>query len=263
MIVASALRRTSFAMLAAAALLSPVLARADVPPPVVDPPANGGGGGVQPPPAPTPDPGSTNPPQDPSGGNSLPPIPPPSGLGSNPEHPDPSVGNTPPAPWYNDMYEQIYYSSYYFSQIEEWAWGEYQRYGYDEIWNVYIYAAYLRVYMTEYYWNAYDQYEQPRTYSFGHATRGDFNYGYEYWVRPVYFKLVEATGDYYGHYSGSPGFDDGQYQGYVKPAFVQYHRFTKCNFGKNGKDPLAKDDDKAFAFERSAGITVSAKDIIP
>jgi hypothetical protein len=263
MVFSSPLRRTSFALLAAAALLAPVVARADVPPPVVDPPANGGGNGAQPPPAPTPAPGNTTPPQDPPGSGGLPPIPAPTGLGSNPEHPDPSVGNTPGAPWYDDMYQQIYYTSYYFSQIEEWAYGEYQRYGYDEIWNVYIYAAYLRVYMTEYYWNSYDQYEHPRSYPWGYATRGDFNYGYEYWVRPVYFKLIEAAGDYYDRYSESRGFDYGSYSGYVKPAFVQYHRFTKCNFGKNGKDPQAKDDDVAFASERRAGITVTASDIIP
>lgn len=265
MAFSSLLRRANLPVFVlAAAVLAGSSARADVPAPVGDPPPDGGGTTVTPPPPPAepPPPTAPGPPAVPPGVDRLPPIPPPADRGSNPAHPDPNVGNHPPRGWYDDMHRQIYDTNDQFSRIERWAYHEYASTGYEESWNIYVCAAYLRVYTAQYYWNAYEERGYPRSFSWGYPSRGDFNYGYHFYIRPVYLELLNALGGYYGHHAGSPGFDYPTYGRIVKPAIVQYHRFTRCNFGKNGKDALAKDDDRALALARTAGIALSPRDIL-
>jgi hypothetical protein len=253
-------RQSTFAAIGAALLFATSSVKADVPPPVGPAPSDGGGGSVS---APSPSDLGSSAPSTPPGIGDLPPIPPPSNRASNPEHPDPSVGNYPSDSWYQDMYDQIYDSSDYYSQLEDWAYQQYYQTGYVEIWNVYIYASYLRVYLNQYYWNSYGSSGSPLSFSWGHASRGDFNYGYFFYIRPVYQKLIEASGDYYSNYHTRSDFDARQYSGHMKPAMVQYHRFTRCNFGKNGLDRQAKDDDALLPAERAAGVSLTASDIIP
>jgi hypothetical protein len=243
-------------------MLASSWARADVPPPVGTPPGTGGspGTGGMPGLPPIPPPGTIQPGQPPAttpGSQNLPPIPPPDNRPSNPEYPDPSVNNYPPDPWYGDMYNDIYYTNYYFWLVEYWAYNEYYNTGYPEAYDVYIFAGYIRTAMTEYYWSLYDQYGHPRSFSWGRVTRGDFNYGFEWWIKPLYYQFLQYAYNYYYKYSNYSGFDYAGYHDHVYKAGRQYHDFCRCNFAKDGSDPKGKDDTQAFPLEKAAGFDVT------
>src|SRR5205085_355567 len=96
----------------------------------------------------------------------------------------------------------------------------------------------------------------------GYPSRGDFNYGFEWWLRPVYVQFTRYASSYYGQYASHPDFDRAGYTDHMKSAMVRYHKLTRCNFGKNGKDLQSKDDDQAMVVERQAGITLTTNDIV-
>jgi hypothetical protein len=253
-------QRSAFAAVLTTSVLATSRARADVPPPVGPPPAQGqspGTGGLPPIPPPS---GPVTPGQPPTtvpGSDQLPPIPPPDNRPSNPQNPNPNVNNYPVYGWYGDMYQDIYYTSYYFQQVEYWAYNEYYRTGYKEVYDLYIYAGYLRTAMTEYYWSFYDEYHQPKQYGWGYGSRGDFNYGYEYWIRPLYFQFLNYGYKYYHKYSKYKNFDYKNYHNYMYYAGRYYHDYTRCNFGLDGNDTGAKDDTEAFSLEQAAGFDVT------
>src|SRR5262249_52792142 len=121
----------------------------------------------------------------------------------------------------------------------------------------YIYAGYMRTAMTAYYWSYYDQYQKPKHYNWGYPSRGGFNYGYEYWIRPLYYQYVKYAYNYYHKYSKYHNFDYNGYHDNMYYAAHYYHYFTRCNYGKNGNDTVAKDDTEALANEQAAGVDVT------
>jgi hypothetical protein len=263
----SMIRRTAVSALVTSALLVAISASAEVPSPVGAPPpagespATGDLPPIPPPPSDTP----AEPPATPTDADELPPIPAPEGRPSNPQHPDPNVGNRPPASWYTDMYHEVYDSSYYYSKMERWAYHEYTRTHSQDAYNLYVYAAYLRYYTTQYFWTFYEYGSdhktiQPKYYSrWGyHATRGDYNYAYHYYIRPVYREYVRYASYYYNrHYRDRDynyDYGYGKYSDHAYYASKHYHSYVKCNYGKNGTDPQAKDDTEMASWEQSAGI---------
>jgi hypothetical protein len=263
------LRRSMLTALLLSTIFVGNVASADIIAPVGDgngAPAPGKTSNPPIPPRTEPRPGPKDPPaQTPPGSDKVPAHDSPKGRPSNPRHPDPNVGNRPPPGWYDDMYDQIYNTSYYFSQVEEWAYHEYSRTGYSEVYNVYIYASYMRYTMTAYFWNYFEydssQKIQPRYFPEwgGNATRGDFNYNYYYYVRPIYREFLRYSGEYYrgrsheNDYNHDYGY--GRYTEKSEHSYSQYHSFSRCNNGKNGADPLAQDDTEVLAEEIAAGIS--------
>jgi hypothetical protein len=191
------------------------------------------------------------PPTTPPGSGNLPPIPPPAGYPSGDGNPYPGgYTNTPAPAWYNDMWTQIYYSNYYFSQLEYWAYNEYASNHYYEVYIVYIYAAYLRTLMDQYYWNYYDQ-QGPKYFPWGWATRGDFNYGFYFWVLPVYHELLVYAYNYHSKYHPYPS---SPYYTHLRNAANQYHKFANCEGGADGADVYAQPDQDAYNLEHALGL---------
>jgi hypothetical protein len=175
-------------------------------------------------------------------------IPPPSNLPTSVQHEDSSVDNTPPESWYQDMHGAIYYGQQSTRDFKNWSYGKSSE--------IYKYAHKLDQYYDNYYWNAYGHDGRPTRYSWGYASRGDFNYGYYYYIRPIYVKVLYAAKAYYkSHYSNGYSYE---YNTYYKPLiqkFVyQYHYLTKCNYGKNGNDPKAADDTEVQGLEAELGL---------
>jgi hypothetical protein len=265
------------------ALLASSVSSAQVAPPPGAPPGQGqspGTGGLPP----IPPPGSVTPgqpPQTPPGIGNLPPLPGPGDRPSDEGYPDGTVNNTPSDDWYQDMYNQIYYTNYYYSQVEYYAYNEYANTGDYDAYNVYAYASYLRYSMQEYYWASYDQYGKPKHFPWGHygdgddyASRGDFDYGYYYYIRPLYLKFYEyaykyyskhhnwSYYDYYVDYYDSHNVKHHDKHNYMYESSRYYHKLTRCKGGHKGNDPQAKDDTVAYSTEQNAGIAVSESDVL-
>jgi hypothetical protein len=259
------------------ALLASSVASAQVPTPLGPPPGQGqspGTGGL---PQIPPPPGSVTPGQPPSvppGIGNLPSIPPPGNRPSDPHHPDPHVNNYPSDSWYQDMYNRIYYSNYFYAQVEYVSYNEYYQTGDYDAYNIYVISSYLRYLMQEYYWNAYDQYGHAKYYSWGRATRGDFYYGYYFWIKVLHNYLYEYAYKYYSKHYNWSGYDYyvdyvDQYKvkhhekhNYFYEAARSYHELALCNDGFDGVDPQALDDTAAYSNEQAAGFNITSADVL-
>ena len=146
------------------------------------------------------------------------------------------------------MHGDIYYMQQHVKQLKDWS-KDYHH-------NIHRYASWLNYVLDEYYFKHYDQYGKPRSYSYGTPTRGDFNYAYYYWVRPLYKKLISYAHDYYREYGYKNGRDHKvrEYKVIIKEVVNKYHRLARCNYGVNGDDTRATDDNEVFAQEDDLGI---------
>ncbi len=258
------IRKTTFAALVATSLFASALPLADVPAPPVPPPGNGKSpatGGLPPVPPPIqPNPGTPRPATPP--GPQPPPMHQPNGLDGHVPHPDPAVTNTPPDGWYLNMHQEIFNVYSTFESVEAWAFTGYMRTGIAAFFRMYVRAAQLRDYADQYFWTAFDA-SGPKQFPFGRATRGDFNAGFDYFIRPVYIDFVQSSASYFQNYSRINGFDFQSYEEVMRPAMTGYHRLARCNFGKNGTDRDARDDDEIRPNEDSTGIEGSTEIPMP
>jgi hypothetical protein len=146
---------------------------------------------------------------------------------------DPTHPNDPPQTWFNEMHTQL-------SLLERAAHGL-EGYGMGS------YVSRLVYVIDTFYGYAYDDFGRPRFYpSFGgYPTRGDFNFLFYFWIRPIVFDVFYYGVNYvqYGSYiQAINDFDDA------------YHGLTQCMYGAKAGDPTAFDDLEAQAAERAAGV---------
>ena len=221
------MKKLSIASLAATVLLMASTAFAQVPPP------------------PGAAPGANDSPA--TGQQDQSPLPTPSGKNTSVRHSDWRVGNNLTDDWYESMHGDIYYFQQHIKQLKDWS----KDYNY----NVYKYASWISYILDESYYKHYDQHGRARWYSYGKPTRGDFNYAYYYWVRPLYKKLLWHSAEYYREHKHKNGHAHKvrEYKGYIKEVVHKYHRFTKCNYGFNGDDARAADDTEVRADEQNLG----------
>jgi hypothetical protein len=209
-------------------LLSTVsLANADVPPP----------------------PGAPGPDESPATGQQAPgSLPPPVGHDTAVEHPDPRVGNDLSDEWFSAMHGEIYYAQQYTRDLKNWA--------YDYHPQIYFYASWLDYLYDQYYYAHYDDRGQPRSYGYGRPTRGDFNYAYYYWIRPVYKQILSYSASYYDtyRYNSGHGHKFYAYKRSLKKVMDRYHSFVRCNYGFNGNDSQAQDDTELLELEAATGV---------
>jgi hypothetical protein len=218
----------SIATLAATVLLMASSAFAQVPPP----PGNAPGVGESPG----------------TGQNEPAPLPSPIGRNTSVRHPDWRVGNSLGDDWYPAMHGDIYFFQEQVKKLMDWS-KDYHH-------GIYHKAHWLNFLIEKYYFSCYDQHGKARWYNYGRCTRGDFNYYYFYWIRPVYYNLLRQSADYYREYKHkhSHAHKVREYKGYIKEVVYKYHRFTKCNYGFNGDDNRAQDDVEAGSFEDDLGV---------
>ncbi|MFW7381076.1 MAG: hypothetical protein ACOH5I_19830 [Oligoflexus sp.] len=163
----------------------------------------------------------------------------PSGKDSAIDHPD-ELGNHPSKVWYQDMYKSL-------NDMKKSA---YQMASYSKSYEVSYYSDWLYQaldqYMNQTYVYDYNQY-YPRYYSKWkyYATRGDHNYFYYYYVRPLYYQTLREL-------AKLPNSEAAIYQRYTRQFIKSYRYYTRCNYGHNGNDPRAAWDDEAIPFEESA-----------
>lgn len=184
-------------------------------------------------------------------------IPPPEGLACiegpdqsvcDPGHPGGAKGelpsNTPPSPWFDDM------ASWMFGLQE--SLDDLSDFGQQHSPLIDYYATWLMSVTQQYYALAFLPEAVPRSYPFGTMTRGDFNYYYYYWVRPIYYSLL-----YY-----AAGFYEAHVGGHYVPTYVSllssvswnYHALVRCNYGLDGDDKGAREDLAVRELEASAGL---------
>lgn len=215
---------------------------------------------IPPPPGLRPDPGAA-----PATGQSAPAdpadpplIPPPQGLACtegvdqsvcDPSHPGGPggalPGNTPPPGWFDDMATWMFGLQESLDGLSDF--GEQQQAPLID-----YYATWLMSVTQQYYALAFLPDAHPRPYGFGPMTRGDFNYYYYYWVRPIYFSLLHYATDYYAAHLGSPGI--GAYENLIGSVAWNYHALVRCNYGLDGDDAGAREDLSAEDLERTAGV---------
>jgi hypothetical protein len=83
-------------------------------------------------------------------------------------------------------------------------------------------------------------------------TRGDYNYYFYYWVRPIYFSLLYYSTQYYESHRGDsqiPYYKDMLYK-----VSSSYHPLVLCNYGFNGNDMGSREDLRAKRAEDRAGL---------
>lgn len=183
-------------------------------------------------------------------------IPPPEGLQCSaadedvcdPDHPGNAAGkqpnNEPPPSWYDDMAEQMYNLQESLDDMSKW--------GADHDPYIEYYALWMRSVVQQYYALGYDYSGKPHDYDYGPMTRGDYNYYYYYWVRPIYLTMLHYCGYYYESHWQSP--DLYRYQTMLGEVVDSYHALVKCNYGFNGDDEGAREDLYAQMAERNAGL---------
>jgi hypothetical protein len=219
----------SLASLAATLLLMASTALAQVPPPPVAAPGPGASPGTG------------------QGDTVQTPMTTPSGRGTSA---DSHVGNAVDDMWFNAMHGDIYYFQQHINELYDWS------RNYNS--NINKYSSQIRYYLDQYYFSCYDSSGHARWYNnqYGRCSRGDFNYYYYYWIRPLYTKLIWYGADYYREYHNKSGHSQHvhDYQRYMKDTVYYYHHFTKCNYGINGDDPKAVDDTTVFGVEDDLGI---------
>lgn len=164
----------------------------------------------------------------------------------DPGHPgDPEgkrPGNEPPEVWFDDMAMQMFELQEGLDDMAEWS-ARHDRY-------IYYYARWLKSVVQQYYALGYGPGGNPRQYSFGPMTRGDFNYYHYYWVRPLYFNLLYYGAQYYNR--GGPQIPD--YLDMLQGVASSYHSLVLCNYGFNGNDRGSREDLRAQAAEARAGL---------
>lgn len=210
------------------------------PPPGATPPPSASPATGQPPP---------NDPQDP------PPMPAPNGLpcttgtdqrDCDPGHPGSPEGkrpgNTPPPAWFRDMAGRMFDLQESLEDMSEWARVN------DP--TVYYFSTWLMSVTQQYYALAYTPDGSPRPYAFGQMTRGDFNQIYYYWVRPIYFSLMDHAALYFQSHAAS---ELGDYPDLISDVLSSYHPLVLCNYGFNGDDAGAREDLEAKTVEAKAG----------
>jgi hypothetical protein len=182
-----------------------------------------------------------------TGQNDQAPLPQPTGRNTSVRHPDWRVGNALTDDWFTAMHGDIYYMQQHVQQLKSWA------HNYNH--QIYRHADWLNYLLTQYYEKHYDQHGRPRWYHYGRSTRGDFNYEYYYWLRPVYRRLLCHAAEYYREYRHRNGHAHKvrEYRGYMREVVYKYHRLTKCNYGFNGDDNRAQDDSEVAAEEDDLG----------
>jgi hypothetical protein len=183
-----------------------------------------------------------------------PPIEPPEGMACSedddesdcdPGHPgDKHPGNKPKPEWYSDMAYRMYEMQESLEEMSVWASGEDQY--------IYYYATWMKVVVQQYYALAYDAHGQPREYPYGKMTRGDYNYVYYYWVRPIYFSLIYYSAQYYESHRYEPQI--GEYKERLGDVADSYRPLVLCNYGFNGDDEGSREDMAAKQAEARAGI---------
>lgn len=184
-------------------------------------------------------------------------IPPPQGLAciegadqtvcdpSHPGGPQGAVpGNEPQRPWFDDM------ATWMFGMQE--SLGDLSAFGQEHSPLIDYYATWLTSVTQQYYALAYLPDASPRPYGFGPMTRGDFNYYYYYWVRPIYFSLLHYAAEYYVEHAGST--EIGAYEGLIGSVAWNYHALVRCNYGLDGDDKAAREDVSGEDLERTAGV---------
>jgi hypothetical protein len=218
--------KLSLASLAATMLLMASTAFAQVPPP----PGNAPGAD-----------------QSPATGRDDAPMPAPGNRNTSVRHPDWRVGNTLTDDWYESHHGDIYYFQQHVKHLKDWS------HNYNN--NIYYYSDLLDRYLDQYFFSCYQSNGSPRWYSYGRCTRGDFNYYYYYYLRPIYFRLLRHSADYYREYHNKNGHQQKvrEYKGYMHEVVYKYHHFTKCNYGFNGDDTRAADDNEAANVENDLG----------
>ncbi|HWN66554.1 MAG TPA: hypothetical protein VNM90_02880 [Haliangium sp.] len=163
----------------------------------------------------------------------------------DPGHPaDKHPGNKPQPAWYSDMAYRMYELQESLEEMSAWASGE------DSY--IYYYSTWMKSVAQQYYALGYDDDGEPREYPYGKMTRGDYNYVYYYWVRPIYYSLMYYSAQYYEVHKYEPQI--GEYKkrlGYVADS---YHPLVLCNYGFNGDDKGSREDLAAKKAEGRAGI---------
>jgi hypothetical protein len=183
-----------------------------------------------------------------------PPIEPPEGIGCtkgddqsdcDPDHPaDEHPGNNPKPAWYSDMAYRMYELQESLEEMSTWASGE------DPY--IYYYSTWMKTVVQQYYGMGYDDHGKPREYPYGKMTRGDYNYVYYYWVRPIYYSLMYYSAEYYEEHKYEPQIPEYKERlGYVAES---YHPLVSCNYGFNGNDKGSREDTSAKAAEGRAGL---------
>ncbi|HLT39070.1 MAG TPA: hypothetical protein VK034_22455 [Enhygromyxa sp.] len=152
-------------------------------------------------------------------------------------------GNKPGDAWYRDMAEQMYNLQESLDDMADW--------GADHDPYVEYYAVWMRSVVQQYYALGYDK-GKPRKYSHGRMTRGDFNYYYYYWVRPIYFTMLHYSAYYYKSHIRSS--DVEIYREVLHEVVESYHGLVLCNYGFNGDDEDAREDLRAQLAEQAAGF---------
>ncbi|WP_141731848.1 hypothetical protein [Oligoflexus tunisiensis] len=155
--------------------------------------------------------------------------------------PDTTSTNTPSMDWYKDMHQQLYDMQQHAQAIQQ------SYYSYE----LTYYAAYLYHVLDKLYHSTYDSYGKPKKYGWGYPTRGDFNYIYYYWIRPLYKKMIHHGGLYYSH--TNPYYHQA-YKKNFQSFYYGYHSLTRCMYGKNSNDPQAEDDTAWVNMEAKAGF---------
>lgn len=153
-------------------------------------------------------------------------------------------GNTPPDAWYDDMALQMYNLQEGLDDMADWGARHDPYIGY--------YATWMKSVVQQYYAVGYGPGGKPRHYSYGRMTRGDFNYHYYYWVRPIYYSLLYYSVSYYETYYGRP--EIYEYQNKLSHVVASYHGLVLCNYGFNGDDAESREDLTAYAVEDAAGV---------
>lgn len=167
------------------------------------------------------------------------------GESCDPDHPaDDPPGNKPGPAWYQDMAYRMYELQESLEGMQSWAAGE------DR--NIYYYATWMKSVVQQYYALGYDEQGDPREYSYGKMTRGDFNYVYYYWVRVIYYNLLYYSADYYQKHYQQPMIYE--YKQRLKKVSESYHPLVLCNYGFNGDDQGAREDLSARSAEEAAGL---------
>lgn len=163
----------------------------------------------------------------------------------DPGHPDDEHPNNHPGPaWYDDMAYRMYELQESLEDMSSWAASE-------DVY-IYYYARWLMAVVQQYYALAYDGQGEPREYPYGKMTRGDFNYVFYYWVRPIYYSLMYYSAEYYEENEDEPQIPE--YQQRLGDVADSYHPLVLCNYGFNGDDDGSREDLSVRNVEARAGI---------
>lgn len=172
----------------------------------------------------------------------------------DPDHPDGKPpSNTPGPAWYDDMHQRMYDLQESLDDMIEWAEGEDD----PDIEAMCYYATLMQALVQQYYALAYDSSGEPRQYPFGKMTRGDYNYFFYYWVRPIYYYgLLYYAVRYYeeNQDEGALKSQNDEYLEHLDHVVQAYHPVVLCNYGFKGDDKGAREDLDAQAAEERAGV---------